>query len=1152
MSVNNLANALYAQGKHADAEPLFREALEIRRRTLPSGHPLLANNLNDAAGMLRGQGKIAEAEPLVREALEIYRKSLPPNHPDLGSGACNLAILLAAQGKHAEAHPLFREAGDTFSVSDGKDAWRVGVLRLLHGQTLMKLDRRADAEDALIDAERINRTAPDAPPGRYAETIDSLVTLYDGWNTAEPDKGYDAREVLEGTGARGYVETDNHSIEFMTDRDDTSRGNEVKEIFLQASELSPAERAEFLDHRCAGNDELRRAVESLLVADEGAGDFFAQPTTGAGTTEATQPATVPREPIGPYKLLQVIGEGGFGTVYMADQSHPVRRRVALKIIKVGMDTRAVIARFEAERQALAMMDHPNIARVFDAGETANGRPYFVMELVKGIPITKFCDNANLSLERRLDLFGQVCHALQHAHTKGIIHRDIKPTNILVFLQDDRAVAKVIDFGIAKATQSRLTEKTLFTEFRQLVGTPEYMSPEQADGSLDIDTRTDIYSLGVLLYELLTGTTPFDGKELRSKAYGEIQRMIRDVDPPRPSTRLSAMKDTLATVAARRQLEPRKLNTEVRGDLDWIVMKALEKDRSRRYETASALIADVARHLANEPVIAGPPNSAYRLRKFIRRHRNGVTLTATATLLVIVGTAVYIRGIRSEQHRTNLANAELKVQRDEAERQKRDAQAARQDTQAVNEFLAADVLGAADPAVAQGKEVSVKQALDNAAKSVGEKLRDRPTIEASVRMALAQSYEALGHVDIALLHAQAALEIRRKLLGPDHFDTIDSESSVALYLQYQANYSAAEPLCRDAVARSIATLGPDDPHTLRRQFNLATLLDDLGKLNDAQQIHRQVLQARRRVLGEDDPDTIGSINYLAKSLGRQGRLDEAESLSREALAKRRRVQGNLHPQTLIAISDLALGLRNQAKLDQAESLYREAYAGMQTVLGEEHPSTLIVCNNLAELLMFVGRLDEAEQLYRLTMERCRRVNGENHPDTVAFATNLARLLDRLGRSADAETIYKQALAGSRRVNGEEHPTTILIVGLLAEHYETQLRPADAEPLLKEMYEKVSKVEGDPRAIARATGLYGLFLVKQNRFAEAEASLRASIDRLRAANAENGPSMRQAMTALAQVCDATNRPEESAALRKQLDAMPPPASAPSSTSRPPTRP
>ncbi|MCH7847728.1 MAG: serine/threonine protein kinase, partial [Planctomycetes bacterium] len=424
-----------------------------------------------------------------------------------------------------------------------------------------------------------------------------------------------------------------------------SRVDRAAAILDRALELNSPEREAYIQGACGDDVELRQEVQAMLRAHEEAGDFLAAPTNENTATIPSFPNEKPGTIIDRYKILQLIGEGGFGAVYMAEQQKPVKRRVALKIIKLGMDTKQVIARFEAERQALAMMDHPNIARVFDAGATETGRPYFVMELVKGVPITEYCDTENLSTKDRLDLFIDVCHAVQHAHQKGIIHRDIKPSNVMVTLHDGKPVPKVIDFGIAKATNRELTDKTLFTEYRQLIGTPQYMSPEQAEMSgLDIDTRSDIYSLGVLLYELLTGTTPFDPKRLRSAALGEIQRIIREEEPDKPSTRLSEMSRALPSppgrgaggegssdsqessiqyIAKHRKTEPARLSRELRGDLDWIIMKALEKERARRYETANAFAADIDRHLGNEPVLASPPSSAYRLRKFVRRNRSSV-------------------------------------------------------------------------------------------------------------------------------------------------------------------------------------------------------------------------------------------------------------------------------------------------------------------------------------------------------------------------------------------------------------------------------------------------------------------------------------------------------------------------------------------------
>src|SRR5690349_8856320 len=410
-------------------------------------------------------------------------------------------------------------------------------------------------------------------------------------------------------------------------------------IFLQAIEIaSPDERAAFVARACGHDAGLRARVASLLEANELAGDFLEAPAASPTVTaDPTPPSEGPGATIGPYRLLERIGEGGMGTVFMAEQTQPVRRKVALKVIKAGMDTRHVIARFDAERQALAMMDHLNIARVLDVGATESGRPYFVMELVHGVPITKYCDDNHLTPRERLELFVPVCQAIQHAHQKGIIHRDIKPSNVLVTLYDGKPVPKVIDFGVAKAIEQRLTDKTMFTQFGTLVGTFEYMSPEQAEMSaLGIDTRSDIYSLGVLLYELLTGGTPLPHARLREAAHAEILRMIKEEEPPKPSTRLSDSGQALASISANRHMEPAKLTKLVKGELDWIVMKALEKDRKRRYETANGLWQDLERYLGDEAVLACPPSRGYRLRKFLRRNRGAVTATAIVFLALVIG------------------------------------------------------------------------------------------------------------------------------------------------------------------------------------------------------------------------------------------------------------------------------------------------------------------------------------------------------------------------------------------------------------------------------------------------------------------------------------------------------------------------------------
>ncbi|MEM8681616.1 MAG: serine/threonine-protein kinase, partial [Planctomycetota bacterium] len=416
----------------------------------------------------------------------------------------------------------------------------------------------------------------------------------------------------------------------------------VQDLFESICDLNTIDRAEVLKRECADDDEVRHEVEALLAAHDGAGEFLEHPTVDHKRVKSIPPSEArigegPGTVIGRYKLLQQIGEGGFGVVFMAQQVMPVKRKVALKIIKLGMDTKQVIARFEAERQALAMMDHPNIAAVLDGGATDTGRPYFVMELVRGDPITEYCDRERLSAEERLQLFKQVCYAIQHAHQKGIIHRDLKPSNVLVTMANNTPLVKVIDFGIAKATNSELTERTLFTEFRQLIGTPEYMSPEQSDRSAtDIDTRSDIYSLGVLLYELLTGTTPVDTSRLRSAAWNEIEEIIRDEDPPVPSSRVSTLGNQLPTVAKLRSVDPRRLGSVLKGELDWIVMKALDKDRNRRYQTAISLAHDIDRFIKDQPVEAGPPTAGYRLSKFMKRFRAPLTAAALVLSVLLIG------------------------------------------------------------------------------------------------------------------------------------------------------------------------------------------------------------------------------------------------------------------------------------------------------------------------------------------------------------------------------------------------------------------------------------------------------------------------------------------------------------------------------------
>src|ERR1035438_557056 len=537
------------------------------------------------------------------------------------------------------------------------------------------------------------------------------------------------------------------------------------EVFNAALELPARERVAYLDKACVGDDALRQHVEELLRASEVAGAFLQRPAQvppGPGGTVRFPviPAEKLGDRIGRYKLLQQIGEGGCGVVYMADQEEPVRRKVALKVIKLGMDTKNVIARFEAERQAVALMDHPNIAKVLDAGATDAGRPYFVMELVRGIKITDYCDQNNLSTRERLDLFIEVCLAIQHAHQKGVIHRDIKPSNILVTVNDGVPVPKVIDFGIAKATQGRLIDKTLFTAFEQFIGTPAYMSPEQAVmTSLDIDTRSDIYSLGVLLYELLTGKPPFDAKALLQAGLDAMRRTILEVEPPKPSARLSTMLDAeRATTASHRQTEPPKLIHLLKGDLDWIVMKCLEKDRTRRYETANAVAMDLRRHLSCEPVLACPPSRLYEFQKTVRRHKFGFAAAAALFTVLAIGVLVSAWQARRALQAEAVAKERLA------------------ESQAVSKFMMGVFLSP-DPA-RDGRTITVAETLDRAVTNLDRDLGAQPALRAQLQATLGGTYYALGIYREAIPLEEKLYDYYLKNLGMENTSTIYAMGQLA--------------------------------------------------------------------------------------------------------------------------------------------------------------------------------------------------------------------------------------------------------------------------------------------------------------------------------------------------------------------------------------
>ena len=735
----------------------------------------------------------------------------------------------------------------------------------------------------------------------------------------------------------------------------------IEELFHAAADLPAAARSELLDRECASAPELRARLEAMLEQADRDETLLA-PSPAEGPRELVEgPGTV----IDRYKLLQVIGEGGFGVVYMAEQQQPVVRKVALKIIKLGMDTREVVARFEAERQALAMMDHPSIAKVLDGGATATGRPYFVMELVRGVAITDYCDRNNLSTRERLELFAEVCQAVQHAHQKGVIHRDIKPSNVMVTLHDGRPVAKVIDFGVAKAMHARLTDKTLFTAYQHFIGTPAYMSPEQAEMSgLDIDTRTDIYSLGVLLYELLTGTTPFDTSSLLGAGIAEIQRILREEQPPRPSLRISTSAE--ATVAARRrQVDAAGLSKLLRGDLDWIVMKALEKDRTRRYAAASDLAADVRRHLNDEPVEASPPSAAYRLRKLLVRHRAWVASAALVALALVGG----ILG-------TGLGMLEAARQRDVA---RHEAEHAR----VVTDFLV-DNLELSDPEVALQPEVTVRTLLDRASAQVAERFAGQPQAEARMRATIGRSYESLGEHRLAEVHLRRAVELfdrigvsdpadfydvlwtlvnvlfrldhddayafvqRARQVGHDHIRSRHAELASKLdrfLAEIDEHKLAADPadlepaglLFADAARTAERVLEPGDPlwpivadSFLSAGYSLWYTPNEAS----GEPFFAETLKIQQRELGPGHPTTAETLGVLAGVLNRAGKAAEAESRLRDSLEAMRRTYppGNFH--LGLAESMLGANLAAQGRYAEAEPLLLSGHEVMTAHFGDE--------------------------------------------------------------------------------------------------------------------------------------------------------------------------------------------------------------------------
>jgi tetratricopeptide (TPR) repeat protein len=956
-------------------------------------------------------------------------------------------------------------------------------------------------------------------------------------------------------------------------------------LFHQALAKSPAERAAFLDEACAGQPELYAAVEALLAAHEASGDLLDRPAAelgqtvdsdpgearpvGAGefspepddgppphprplspggargdlsvTTTDYQPKIEPGAVIaGRYTLIEKIGEGGMGEVWVGKQTEPVKRKVALKLIKTGMDSKAVLARFEQERQALAMMDHPNIARVLDGGMTPTGQPFFVMELVNGLPLTKFCDESKLTPKDRLELFVPICHAIQHAHQKGIVHRDLKPANILVTLIDGKPVPKVIDFGVAKATAGRLIDESLSTQFGAVVGTLEYMAPEQAGfAGVDVDTRADIYSLGVILYELLTGLRPIDVKRLKRAALTEMVRIIQEEEPSKPSTRLST-DESLPSLAAVRQTEPKKLMAMLRGELDWVVMKCLEKQRDRRYETANALSRDIQRYLADEAVEARPPSAGYLLRKFARKHRTALATAALFVVLLVVGAAVSIwqavRATRAEADAIAARDAEAQErakaesERDEKEKaraaeaeQRRLADDARKKAadeaavaKAVNDFLQNDLLAEANPEKnPRKKQVTVEEVLGRAAARIDGKFGGQPLVEAAIRSTIGVTYRLLGKPDIAVPHLERSLEIRRRILGPEQADTLWAMTNLATAYKYAGQFDRALALKIKALEISRRLLGEEHPLTLTAIQNLASQYSEQGQHDKAEPLQLQSLELNRRVMGEDHADTYAAMNNLAGHYLDIGQYKKAEPLLIKVSEGLRRVLGDDHPRTLQTIGNLGRVYEQLGQYAKAEPLYVKALEGQMRALEEEHEETVRCMNNLAHLYRLRSQFAKAEPLLVKALEISRRTLGEEHPKTLVYANNLGGLYRAVGQFAKAEPILIKTLEAQSRILGEEHSATLATMGNLGLLYKTQNQFAKAEPLYLKRLEIGRRVHGEehPDTILAMNLLGRLYSEVAQEYGKAEPLLCRALDLRRRVLGNEHPDTIESMHHLA---------------------------------------